>query len=82
MTCKITNISQRPVSLHLNSGGTLHLSGGAEVDLPSVEVVNNAMCDKLQSRKLLRISPTPESLIQPGDPPKRERPGGEATTPR
>ena len=58
MPCKIRNISTRPVSLHLNSGRTVHLPPGLELDLDEVEIANNDMFDKLRDRKLLALVTT------------------------
>ena len=55
MLCKLKNTAARPVSLHLNSGRTIHLSPGLELDLDEVEIVNNDMFDKLKDKKLLAL---------------------------
>jgi len=55
MLCKIRNTAARPVSLHLNSGRTVHLSPGLELDLDEVEIANNDMFDKLKDKKLLAL---------------------------
>lgn len=57
MPYKIKNISARLVSLHLNSGRTVHLASGLELDLDEVEITHNAMFDKLRDRKLLALVP-------------------------
>jgi hypothetical protein len=55
MIYKIRNTAARPVSLHLNSGRTVHLSPGLELDLDEVEIINNHMLDKLRDKKLLSL---------------------------
>ncbi|NTU77399.1 MAG: hypothetical protein HGA90_06260 [Alphaproteobacteria bacterium] len=55
MLCKIKNTAARPVSLHLNSGRTVHLPPGLELDLDDVEIANNDMFDKLKDKKLLAL---------------------------
>ena len=55
MLCKIKNTAARPVSLHLNSGRTIHLPAGLEFDLDEVEIANNDMFDKLKDKKLLAL---------------------------
>ena len=55
MLCKIRNTAARPVSLHLNSGRTVHLPAGLELDLDEVEIANNDMFDKLRDKNLLAL---------------------------
>ena len=55
MKCKIRNTAARPVSLHLNSGRTVHLPAGLDFDLDEVEIANNDMFDKLKDKKLLAL---------------------------
>lgn len=55
MKCTIENLARRPISLHCNSGKTLHLPSAYVLELPEEEVQGNAMIEKLKSRKLILL---------------------------
>ena len=81
MTIKVKNIANRPVSLHLNSGRTVHLSPGLELDLDEVEIANNDMFDKLKERKLLTLVPAAKAGIEQVAAAREINPDTEAETP-
>jgi len=64
MKCTIQNLARRPLSLHCNSGKTLHLPSAYALELPEEEIIGNAMVEKLASRKLLSVKKA-ESSIKP-----------------
>lgn len=55
MSVTVKNISRRPVSLHCNSGRTVHLPPDGQVVLSVVEIAANPMFDKLTHHKLLQV---------------------------
>lgn len=57
MSITIQNLqTNKPVVLHLNSGGTLHLAPlQSSPELNQVEVKNNAMVQKLQEQQIIAV---------------------------
>jgi hypothetical protein len=56
MSCKIENLTMRPVLLSLTSGPTLRLAPRAiSPELREVEVKNNLKVQKLQERRIIRL---------------------------
>lgn len=82
MLCKIRNTAVRPVSLHLNSGRTVHLSPGLELDLEEVEIANNDMFDKLKDKKLLALVTTARTEAEQTAVTTEASPATEAEAPR
>jgi len=56
------NISRRLVSIPCNSGEYHHLPGGGQLKVDEVEVIGNAMVDKLTKRGVL-VEVKPEKLV-------------------
>lgn len=82
MSCKIKNISARLVSLHLNSGRTVHLAPGLELALEEVEIANNSMFDKLKGRNLLALVPEAKAGETPATIIREAGSGAEAEAPK
>jgi|GEM_PF-5086791 len=81
MLCKLKNTAARPVSLHLNSGRTVHLPPGLELDLDEVEIANNDMFDKLKEKKLLALVSAAKAVTGQVAAAKEVNPDIEAETP-
>ena len=55
-TYNIKVLANRPVSLHCNSGRTLHMPPAYACDIAGEELISNLKLEKLISRKLLSVS--------------------------
>lgn len=53
----VKNLTRRPVSILCNSGQSYHLPPKHEYELASIEVENNALIKKLQSRQIVELKP-------------------------
>ncbi len=56
MSVKIENLTNRPLSLRLNSGQSLHLSPRiTSSEILEIEVMNNTKVQKLQNRHVIAL---------------------------
>ena len=76
MPVEITNLTQRPVLMRLNSGTSLHLSPGARSSkIVDAEVSNNEKVKKLQERHIIAMDASPARVQKA---PARKRAGKKA----
>jgi len=74
MSGKIVNLKRnRPVSLRLNSGRTVHIAPGATLEIEDVEVDNNAKVKKLEDRRVIARIKAKKEKQQSARPDKEEK---------
>ncbi len=69
-------LANRPVSLHCNSGRTLHMPPAYACDIAGEELISNLKLEKLISRKLLSVSElkSGKPRKKAGDDSKKKKP--------
>lgn len=72
-------LANRPVSLHCNSGETLHLPPSYSYEIAGEELIGNSSFEKLVKRKLLSVNPSenskPEKQTDSGSRKSKSRTG-------